>query len=175
LRRLPQTRRLESVVVDAETDGSALVVHFAPIGGIPKDIADRILLGPRGELSAVHGVGRLLRILRAGRIRPPRDPYALAADLSEAVVLVQRCRGAHVWLHVKRRVERVLTVWTDAGVDRIGGVVDFAEDEDGLWVRRIGGQSVLRIPRGSLIRYRATSEEHPEVVSIEVPMRSRLH
>ena len=35
-------------------------------------------------------------------------------------------------------MERSLTVWTEAGVDRIRGVLDYSEDERGLSVRRSG-------------------------------------
>ncbi|MEE2704435.1 MAG: hypothetical protein VX614_10485 [Myxococcota bacterium] len=168
-------QRIQATVVDAEADGFFLRVRFAPIRGTPAEIEDSIRLGPRGDLEAVHGVGRLLRILRSARIRAPRDPYALADAPQFALSLLQRCRGALVCLHLRRRIRRGITVWTESGVDRIPGILDFGEDVEGLWIRRLGGQSLLRIPRARLIRYATTSENSPEVISVEVPSRSRLH
>ena len=115
-------------MLGADPDDLCLVVHYEPTLGSPGQIDDRIALGPRGEMAAVNGIGRLLRILRAGRIQPPRDPYALASSPEEAAALINRCRGARVRLKVARRLDRVLTVWTEAGVDRIREVVDFGED-----------------------------------------------
>jgi len=175
LSRPKPPERLEATIVDAETDGFFLCVRFAPVRGTPAEIEDLIRLGPRGDLDAVHGVGRLLRILRSARIRAPRDPYALADAPHDAVSLIRRCRGARVCLHLRRRIRRGITVWTESGVDRIAGILDFGEDAEGLWIRRSGGQNLLRIPRTSLIRYSATSEKSPEVISVEVPSRSRLH
>ena len=167
-------QRLDATVLDADTDGLFVRVRFVPVRGTPAEIEDLIRLGPRGELEAVHGVGRLLRILRAARIQAPRDPYALADAPGDAVSLLQRCRGAHVCLHLRRRIQRGLTVWTESGVDRIAHVMDFGEDAEGLWIRRPGGQRVLRIPRATLIRYSASSKSSPVVISVEVPSQSRL-
>ena len=144
-------------MLGADPDDLCLIVHYEPTLGSPGQIDDRIALGPRGEIAAVNGIGRLLRILRAGRVQAPKDPYALASHPEDAAALINRCRGARVRLNVARRFERVLTVWTDAGVDRIREVVDFGEDHEGLWVRRTGGRSVLRIPRRTLIRFASSA------------------
>ena len=161
--------------MDAQPDGLCIVVRFSPRRGGSAELEDRIPLGPPEELPAVRGVGRLLRILRAGRIQPPPSPYELETDPEAAAELVRRCRGSVVTLEIAQRVERVLTVWTDAGVDRIRGVVDVEENREGLSVRRRGALGVLRIPRSSLVRFSVTSSSFPEVVDIEVPSRSGLH
>lgn len=163
------------MVVGAEAEHGELCVRFATRRGDPPEIEDRIPLGPRGELSAVRGVGRFLRILRAGRVRAPLAPYDLACDAERAAELVRRCRGAEVRLRVTRRVEHVVTVWTESGVDRFAGVVDYAEDADGLWILRRGGGSRLRIPRRSLVRFSASSRSFPEVLGIDLPTRTFLN
>ena len=61
-------RKLVCVVSDVEVDGDGLIVRFTAKRGHPTEIEDRIPLTPRGEMAAVYGVGRLLRILRAGRV-----------------------------------------------------------------------------------------------------------
>ncbi len=158
----------------AEVLGPALRVSFVPVRGYPAEIEDHVPLGPPGDIATVRGIGRLLRILRAGRVRVPPDPYALGADPERAAELVLRCQGALVTLEVERRIERTLTVWTDAGVDRIRGVLDYAEDDEGLSVLRRGGQRMLKFPRQSLIRFAPSSTDRLEVLSVEVPSRSRL-
>ncbi|MEE9280046.1 MAG: hypothetical protein V3V67_07710 [Myxococcota bacterium] len=167
-------QKLVSVVSGAEVDGAGLIVRFNPTSGNPHEIEDRIPLAPGGEMPTVYGVGRVVRILRAARIRVPPDPYRFCADPERAAELLRRCAGAVVHLHVARRIERVLTLWTEEGIERIRGVLDFFEDADGLSVRRRQGESVLFFSRKKLIRYEASSQESLEVVSVEVPPRVTL-
>ena len=157
------------MVAGAEPEAIGVRVRYTTRVGA-RELWDHLELGPRGSLEAVHGVGRLLRLLRAGRILAPADPYALDADPEQAARLVERCRGARVVLRVRRRLERALTLWTESGVQRIEHVLDFEEESGGLAIRRRGGQSVLRIPRDSMIRYAASAEESLEILSVEVPL-----
>ena len=168
------SRSFEAVFVEVEQEGPELILRFEPVRGSRALVEDRIRVGPPGEMSTIQGVGRILRILRAARVRAPAEPYGFAERPEEAVGLLRRCIGARVVLNVTRRVERVLTIWTETGVDRISDVVDFGEDPDGLWVRRKGGQSVLRIPRRSLIRFSSTSHSRPQVVSLETSRKREL-
>lgn len=161
-------------MVSTDVDGNVLYVRFEPLRGLPSQIEDRIPLGLPVDVTAVHGIGRLLRILRAARVRIPCDPYKFAADAARVTQLTRRCIGAVVLLRVARRIERILRVWTESGVHRIRGVVDYEEVGDDLVVHRRGGQSVLRIPRRGLIRYSPSSTEYFEVQSIEVPHPFRL-
>ena len=73
-----------------------------------------------------------------------------------------------------RRYLRSLTVWTEEGVERISGIIDYEESSEGLSIRRRGGGSVLTIPREGLIRFAPSSSEFLEVISIDVPTGSRL-
>jgi hypothetical protein len=157
------TRRLEAIVVRAESDGTGVRIRYAPLRGMSG-----------GDLSSVHGVGRVLRVLRAGRVKGPANPYALGDDPESTASLLRQCRGALVTLHVARRFERALTVWTEDGVSRIDHVLDVTEDDAGLSVRRRGGGSALRIPKTTLIRYSLSTREYPEIVSVEVPTKPSL-
>jgi hypothetical protein len=125
-------------------------------------------------MSTVYGVGRLLRILRAGRLRPPAEPYDLGANPEHAADLVRRCLGASVDLHVRRRLERELWLWTEEGVRTIRGVLDCVDQGETLAVSRRNGAATMRIPRAHLIRFDLRSVEGLEVVSIEVPARNCL-
>jgi hypothetical protein len=168
-----ETRRVAAVVSAVDAEPEALVVRYAPERGPTREIEDRLRLGPPGDVAAVFGVGRWLRILRAARIHVADDPYAICRDVSRALELMRRCIGATVVLSVARRLERSLTLWTDSGVERIDGVIDFVESADGLLVRRRGGGPLLHIPRESLIRYESGARERLEVVSVDGPTRAR--
>jgi hypothetical protein len=165
-------RKIQASVVDARAEPGGVMVRFAPRFGPAREIEDWIPLGPTGHLAAIQGIGRLIRILRAGRVRVPSSPSDL--DPERAAALLQRCRGVAVVLRIERRVERVLTLWTESGVERIRGVVDYAEDRDGLTVRRVGGHSALRVPRRGFVRFALSSQDHLEVLSVEAPTRRSL-
>jgi hypothetical protein len=115
------------VVTAADAELATLVVRYTPLRGSPAEIEDRIYIGRPGEVAAVYGVGRWLRILRAGRVHVSGDPYELCRDTDRALDLLRRCVGANVELSVVRRLERSITLWTDTGVERIGAVMDFVE------------------------------------------------
>lgn len=165
---------MECVVAGSEVDGAGLRVRLAPVRGSTREVEDRIPFAPAGDVAVVAAVGRFLRILRAARVRPPRDPYRLYDDLEAAAALVERCRGARVRIEVRPSFDRSLTVWTDTGVERIAGVVDVNDEGDALAVRRRGGQSPLRIPRQTLIRYELSTTETLRVISVDVPSQFQL-
>ena len=163
----PLSSKIVCVVAGAEVEGAALVVHYTPTRGYPPDIEDHIVFGAESEIATIGAVGRFLRLLRAGRIRAPSDPYGLHRDLDQAAALAQRCRGTRVGITVKRRFDRTLSVWTESGVERVRGILDCEEHPDALVVRRRGGQSALRISRDTLIRFEVATVESLEVVGVE--------
>jgi len=164
-------KRLDAVVTDAQAELDSIAVHYAPTRGWPKELVDRIPLAPVGELAYVAGVGRWLRMLRAARVRVQGDPYALCRDVERAAALARRCIDTTLRLVVARRFERSLTLWTDTGVQHFGAVIDFTESADGLWIRRRGGGPLLHVARDTLIRFESASQEHLEVVSVDLPRR----
>jgi len=156
------------VVNDASAELESIAVRYAPTRGWPAELVDHIPLGAPGELAYIAGVGRWLRMLRAARVSVDGDPYAICRDVERAATLARRCIGTTLSLVVARRLERALTLWTDSGVQHFNAVIDFTESADGLWIRRRGGGPVLHVPRETLIRFEAASQEHLEVVSVEV-------
>jgi len=166
----PLIRNRTCVLKDATVDGGRVRVTFSPVRG-SAEIVDWLVFEPRGEPQTVNSVGRFIRILRAGRIRPPEDPYALGAEPDRAADLLRRCAGTKLKLQLRQRIERTLSVWTEAGVDRFERVIDIEETPDALVVRRMGGRSALRIPRNSLVRFELTSDERLEVISIETSVQ----
>lgn len=160
-------KKLIAVLSDASLEGPVLMLRYAPRGGRPAEIEDPILLDPAGEMATVYAVGRLLRILRAARVRVPSDPYALAAEPERALALARRCLGTPLILHTRRRLERVLVVWSESGVERFRGLVDFDETSEGLLIRRRGGGARMLIRKSEIIRYETSSEEEFVVQSVE--------
>jgi hypothetical protein len=169
-----RTRKIDANVLRADADGAGVVVRYAPVRGTLPEIVDRITLGAPDDVAAVNGVGRLLRLLRAARIKAPRDPYTLGDDPEATAELLRHCQGTRVTLHVAQRFERELVIWTEDGVSRIDRVLDVTEEPDGLSVRRRGGDSLLRIARHSLIRFTVNTREFSEVVSVEIPTKASL-
>ena len=167
LARTPIRRKLVAALSGVELEGDRIVLAFEPRAGRPARIEDRVRLARPGELATVYGVGRLIRLLRAARMRVPRDPYALALDRARALELLRKCLGTEVLLHVDRRLKRVLTLWTESGVERVDDLVDYAEDADFLSVRGRGGGAPLRISKRDLVRYETGAEDAYVVVSIE--------
>ncbi len=161
------------MVTAADADLATLVVRYAPQRGGPPEIEDRLYIGRPGEVAAVFGVGRWLRILRAGRVHVPGDPYELCRDTDRALELLRRCVGANVDLLLARRLERSITLWTDTGVERIGAVMDFVEGTDGLLIRRREGGALMYVARESLIRFESALLERLEVISVDLPPRCK--
>ena len=95
-------------------------------------------------------------------------------ELGRARDLAVQCQGTRVQVGVKSRFDRVISIWTESGVEKISGVLDFHEEADALAVRRKGGRSLLRIPRATLIRYEAASSEYLQVVSVDQARSTRL-
>jgi len=163
----PSQKKLLCTVSGVEVDGTELHVRYTPVRGPAGPIEDSIPFLPAGDPVVVRGVGRFLRILRAGRIRAPAEPYGLWDDMELVARLARRCQGARVVLIAQRRTARVLTVWTEEGVEHIPHVLDFEERGEQLVVRRRGGLSALYFPRHRVVRYEASSSQRLEVVSLE--------
>lgn len=159
-------------MVGAVAEADSVVVRFVTRERPSREIEDRVMLASADEVATVRAIGKLLRILRAGRVQPPPDPYALAREPESWAELLRRCCGSTVVARLSRRIESAVVVWTDSGVSRFDGVVDFREDELGLRLRRDGGGAWLRIPRSSLIRWSNDTREVPIVISVEVPART---
>jgi hypothetical protein len=160
-------RNLAAVLTGVELDADALLLHFTPRSGLAREITDRVPLSNAGDMEMVWGVGRLLRLFRASRIRAPRDPYALAGNPQQALELARRCVGSIVRLHVQRRLTRVLTVWTETGVHHFRGFMDYVEEPEGLSIMRRGGRNVIQIPKRELVRYETSTEDDYVVAAIE--------
>jgi hypothetical protein len=154
-------RNLESV------SGVALV--FRNEGGRRSigRIDDFACLDAAESVESALGIGKVLRLLRAARIAPPRSLDSLKGDPTRAAELLRRALGTCVHLEVRPRSRVRFTVWTESGVESVTDVAEVLEDESAYLILRLGGRFPVRLPREQVVRHRTESETWYEVVSIE--------
>lgn len=129
-----------------------------------EDFAD---LGPALTLPAVAGLGKVLRLLRAGRVAAPRDPLALVGQERRAAQLLERVAGTAVRLELKPRFRMCFVVWTERGIETVDDVSEVKEHPDAYLVLRRGDRLPARFPRATVIRHTTRSERWHEVLDIE--------
>jgi len=147
--------------------GIALVFHAEgghhPVGRID----DFACLDAAFSVESALGIGKVLRLLRAARIAPPRSVDSLRGDPTRAAALLERALGTSVRLEVRSRFRVRFTVWTESGVESVSDVAEVLEDESAYLILRLGGRLPLRLPRERVVRQRTESETWYEVMSIE--------
>lgn len=143
--RPERTRRVEEAIE-----------HFAP-------------LAPEQSVRAVAGRADVARLLRLGRVAPPRDPAALAGSVERVAELLLRARGREVLLTVRPRLRVRFRAWTDEGVTTIEDVEEVREEPDSYTVKRRGHRLPLRIPRARVVRHATETETWYQVLSIDRP------
>ncbi len=129
-----------------------------------EDYAD---LGPGLTVPAVFGLGKVIRLLRAARIAPPRDPVELVGRGDLAAKWLERALGTEVRLELRPRTSLCLVVWTEEGVETIRDVEDVLEDERTILVRRLRGHPPVSFDRARVLRRRTEREAWHEVLDIE--------
>ena len=156
------------VVPTAAPGRVGLVLAFRPTGRIGIDrIEDFADLGPELTVPAVAGVGKVLRILRAGRIAGPRDPLALVGHADEAAALLERAVGTPLRLAFRERSRLRFTAWKEEGVEVVRDVVDVREAQEAYLVYRRGVRLPMRFDREAVVRHQTELERWYEVVDIE--------
>ena len=151
-------------------DGSAgIMLAFRPTGArLDVDrIDDYADLGPALTVPAVLGLGKVLRLLRAGRIARPPEPLALVGRERDAADLLERVAGTLVRLEIRPRWRMCFIAWMEHGVETVNDVVDVVERDDAFYVKRRHGHVPVRMPRDSVIRQRTESVRWYEVLDIE--------
>lgn len=148
------------------------IEDFAELGAIlatDAAAADSGAISPAGgplTVSSVAGIGKVLRLLRAARVAPPRPPYALIGRENEAASLLERAIGTRVVLSVRARSRVRFLAWTDAGLETVTDVADVLQDENAWLVLRRDGRFPVRVPRTSVVRQRTECETWYEVLDI---------
>jgi hypothetical protein len=167
LRRVTAT--FERVDPQRETGCVGLELGFRPTssrfdGGSLEDFAD---LGPERTISAVAGLGKVLRILRAARIAVPGDPFDLLGDAKPALALLERALGVRLALEVRPRSQLRFTAWTEDGVETVDHVADVLESDDHFVVMRRDGRFPVRVARKHVVRRRTDVERWYEILGVE--------
>jgi len=129
-----------------------------------EDYAD---LGPEHCVPAVEGLGKILRLFRAGRLRVPQDPTELLGQEKRVAETLERVLGLSVVLELKPRSRVRFTAWTENGVDTIDNVAEVIEAPDAYLVSRQGGRFPVRIPRDQVIRQKTECDRWFEILDIE--------
>jgi hypothetical protein len=169
---MPSTRRLavrfEAVQAGARSGGVGLELDFRPLSPRqPEALRDWADLGPALTVPAVAGVGKVIRILRAARIAPPREPLRLVGHADEAGALLSRALGTALALEVRPRSRLRFVAWTELGVEAVDDVADVIESAEAWLIVRRGGRFPVRIPRADVVRQHTECERWLEIVGVE--------
>ncbi len=132
-----------------------------------EEIVDYADLGPALTVPAVSGLGKVLRILKAGRVAAPSDPLSLVGREGAAAELLQRAVGTGLRLGLQPRSRLRFVAWTEAGVQTVDDVAEVREDEHAYFVVRCGGRFPVRIERAAVVRQRTELDRWHEVVEIQ--------
>ncbi len=167
-RRSAIARFGESVPVsDAERIGIDLVFHLERSRLSVDRIDDFAQLGPGLCIEAVSGIGKVLRLLRAGRVAAPRNPRELVDQPDRAAALLSRARGTVVRLQLASRFRLRFLAWTERGIEVVDDVAEVREQEDAYVVLRHRGRFPIRFPREQIARTLTERLDWHEVLEIE--------
>lgn len=142
---------------------------FRPLSGraLPPRIDDRAPLDPELDLATVHGLGKVLRLLRAARLAAPDDPRLLLGRAWETSRRLERALGTAVLLHLRSRTRVRFRAWTDAGIEEVEDAAEVVEEAGAWWVTRRSGGLPLHLPRDSVVRSSTDRERWFQVIHIE--------
>lgn len=129
-------------------------------------IDDFAALGPDRTVSAIEGMGKVLRILRAARVALPTGA-PLALQEHEAERLLLRAVGTRLVLELLPRSRLRFVAWTDHGIEEVEDVLDVIEAEDAFLVYRRAGRLPVRLPRPAVVRHATRCERWWQVVGID--------
>ena len=170
---MARDRVIRTTFTDAEpfdsNEGSGAVLGFRPQSTrFETDrVESRALLGPTKSAETVHGLGQVVRILRAARISVPRDPTEWIGRDVFLLGKLARAVGTALLLGLRPRTTVRFTAWLEEGVQVIDDVAEVIEGTDSYTVRRQTGRFPVLVPRRSLLRHQTESHRWFEVLSIE--------
>ena len=128
------------------------------------DFAD---LGPGLTIPAVGGIGKVIRVLRAGKIAAPPDPFDLVGDEEAAATLLERATGTLMRLELKPRFRLRFVAWTESGVETVDDILEVREYQDAYHVVRKGARVPARFERDAVVRHSTEQDSWWEIVDIE--------
>ncbi len=168
-RRYRIRARFSNATARRGSGGVGVRLRFRPLSGSlgVDSVDDYADLGPELTPSAVRGLGKVLRILRAARIVTPPEPLDLVGHETAAADLLARAVGTSLRLELRPRVRRRVRIWTDRGVEILDDVLEVRELEDAYLVHRRHARFPVRFDRASVIRHQTETEHWHEVLEIE--------
>ncbi len=134
---------------------------------VTETIEDFAELGTDQDVSAVSGVGKVMRILRCARISAPRTPDAYMDKPLEACALLERAIGVELLLELKARSRVHFSVWTENGVETVRNVKEVVELEDGFLAVPFVAPFATFFSRKDIVRQNTEVERWYDVVNIQ--------
>lgn len=141
--------------------------HRARLGAAEtiEDFAD-LSLGEK-TVPTVSGIGKILRILRIGRLATPSDPAVFLGHPELACEALRRAIGVRFRAKLRPRSRIRFVAWTDSGMEVVEDVAEVFETQDEYFITRQKGRFPLRIPRKNVVRQKTEVENWWEVLNIQ--------
>ena len=168
------TRRITANFTRAEAvrgkAGCGIALFFTPTSRNARDVGsveDYADLGPELTLESSHGLGTLLRVMRATRVAAPKPARLM---LGEPVATAERLAAGYghaVTLEIAARSRILFRAWTDEDTVEIDDVVEVLSDESAYLVARAGHRMPVRVPRSSVVRHETVREPWFQILTIE--------
>ena len=162
---------LSSVQPSCEPEPVGVHLAFEPRNTrlLLETIEDFASLATTGDVDAVAGVGKVMRILRVARIAAPRDQASYLDRAAEVAALLKRALGTELLLDVKPRARLHFTVWTEEGVDTVYDIKEVIELPDGFLAVPLRGAMATYYARKDVVRQKTEVDRWYEVVEIQLP------
>jgi len=129
--------------------------------------ADFAAIGPELCIPAVTGIGKILRILRAGRIAAPREEVDLLGQGELVRELLERAVGTQVALGLRPRSRIRFEAWTEEGRLVFEDIQEVVELPHEYLVIHKRGRFPTRLDRETVLRQQSDCERWFEIVEIE--------
>jgi hypothetical protein len=172
---MAETRRVHATFTCVkpveQEDLVGLMLTFEPMRSriVTESIENFVDLGTGQDASSVSGVGKVLRLLRCGRISASREPEDYIGKPVETCALLERALGTDVVLDLQARSRVHFSVWTEHGVETIRDVKEVVELEDGFLAVPFLAPFASFYSRKDIVRQNTEVERWYDVVDIQRP------
>jgi hypothetical protein len=170
---MAENRRVHAVFTGVKSveqeDLVGVMLTFEPLRSriVTETIEDFAELGADQDVSAVSGVGKVMRILRCARISAPRTPEGYMDKPTETCALLERALNVELLLELKARSRVHFSVWTENGVETVRDVKEVVELEDGFLAVPFVSALATFFSRKDIVRQNTEVERWYDVVDIQ--------
>ena len=152
-----------------QEDLVGVMLIFEPLRSriVTETIENFAELGTDQDVSAVSGVGKVMRILRCARISAPRTPDAYMDKPVETCALLERALSVELLLELKARSRVHFSVWTENGVETVRDIKEVFELEDGFLAVPFVSTFATFFSRKDIVRQNTEVERWYDIVDIQ--------